>query len=1473
MDGREFVHMPSPLLSGLHLEGAQGGAGGVANRLASSTGHVTPLPTTKCLPVALNLQSSPGGFYITDQVGQSTLHSQTSMLRTSASQAKNFQLHDKDHACYIDKNSKDAVKDSKEWICRNEFLLASSKEDGKLKDELHVHSVVDLAMDAKMESEKKRGEQQRLSTIGEHISPFLSELLPNLGSSSGETKLKSPLQTSLLSKCKALGDPISIDLCIEQDRCAKDQSRHDEHMRPSSHTALESCKSVRTTPGNLQEFCSCSSSMPPQPSGKVIFSSTFPAQPVHPSMYTVFPSAKELGREHKVIAPTFVPSVKAYEEINRPIQIASQAQDLKSKDCSKAGEKAEVSQEPLPQELSHPSEAKRFETVREKGSVIRSNSSVKGTVASYNLNSSGLASPENRDFITCKETYPQPSERTQHPKEASKVFGIIESPQKQTNNSQIKLLEQKWKPFDIGNFAATQMAVLAAQHSQNSRTEEEAKKMYLDSSNLIRSTGSCRTNSETLHPSTRSDCSAMQNLIKYSGNFAKETAAWQSSSKKSPFGGLGNMKLDASQSNSSKQDLPHLGGKRDPERSDSARSIVRESMSVQGEVEGRHPPVGIAVAVARQKDNGGSKIGCVKGTVQVNEDGRDECVHHRDDHLLVGRLDREQEKLLWESKNLADFARMHPLGFSANGLNANLIVTGGPTFTTSGCWPVESTSYLPAYSWIPRGATQSIWLAGHPYGLAHPALHHGMSSTFTLGMAPPLPSAYHFSRDPQSGQIVVIPTEQISHFDILDRTPTYWPAMYSPTRSPLQHAHQLQLLSQQQILRQHELYMMKQQSTHAMELQRSAQLDAFELQRGLQLDALELQRGVQLDAVDFQRSAQNDSIELLRNTQFVGQIKMNEQQSEAETKATKQSPETSKRNLVSRLGQQQRKVISQSVADSYSKALCTLSSNSSSEHVLKAKCVHKLEEPTQEPYEYFPNSHPPSPPSVSSPPPSAVITSEADIPVDADKKELGGKKDDPSTFQELSSGNPCQSLPPSFRQYTCLIQPTAAKDFTLDDHLPTEISNHTHNLPKAKSTCSLISESFGLVIPLTAVEPKRGTMKTGEETQEGVCSQAIEYHSEEEAGEQETYYQSVLLQKSETDFNEERDHQILHRCRTECTSKISPDACKDLYSTHTDFRSAFIQSDSDHENLILTPQNTELTHTKGVTCVPNIVSNGECTKNAINVMEYEHDIPHSGMENLSYELFKAISMDLKSEDPLAGMNALVAAAEMPQASPMNTVIMTPDLSLDFDLLQGIALLSEIAEIELEKTKKEMENLQRGHVRASLESLLTAGTQMLMEILSCPVPDYLKAESIRLPRELNPDKKYSWMKKKTEQSVIQNMDSLEIDYRVRLAELQRKYKQKQRELSKLQRREDSEEKCDEKSRSLGRRGPGRPRKRKHRTKALSSPHEKEKSGSKTSKLSKCILISQDLETGECERKKQMNIFEEEEMGNVSGNMRN
>lgn len=75
------------------------------------------------------------------------------------------------------------------------------------------------------------------------------------------------------------------------------------------------------------------------------------------------------------------------------------------------------------------------------------------------------------------------------------------------------------------------------------------------------------------------------------------------------------------------------------------------------------------------------------------------------------------------------------------------------------------------------------------------------------------------------------------------------------------------------------------------------------------------------------------------------------------------------------------------------------------------------------------------------------------------------------------------------------------------------------------------------------------------------------------------------------------------------------------------------------------------------------------------------------------------------EDPLAGMNALAAAAELPQARPLPSpgpgtqalekLEAAQSLVLEQSFLHGITLLSEIAELELEKRSQEVGGEPRG----------------------------------------------------------------------------------------------------------------------------------------------------------------------------------
>ncbi|XP_023388531.1 trinucleotide repeat-containing gene 18 protein [Pteropus vampyrus] len=869
------------------------------------------------------------------------------------------------------------------------------------------------------------------------------------------------------------------------------------------------------------------------------------------------------------------------------------------------------------------------------------------------------------------------------------------------------------------------------------------------------------------------EASAMQSLIKYSGSFAREAVAVRPGGcgKKSPFGGLGTMKPEPAPSTGTPRAqarLPHPSGpapaagrqlKRDPERPDSTKAFGREGSAAQGEAEVRHPPVGIAVAVARQKDSGGSgrlgpgladqerslSLSNVKGHSRADEDCGDERARHREERLLGARLDRDQEKLLRESKELADLARLHPTSCAANGLNPNLMVTGGPALAGSGRWSADPAAHLATHPWLPRSGSTSMWLAGHPYSLGPPSLHQGMAPAFPPGLGGSLPSAYQFVRDPQSGQLVVIPSDHLPHFaELMERAavPPLWPALYPPGRSPLHHAQQLQLFSQQHFLRQQELLYLQQQAAQALELQRSAQL------------------------VQERLKAQEHRVEM--------EEKVGKRSLEAAGKA---SLAASGPGLLPRKPPS----LAAGPTGTYGKAMSPPPSpRASPVAALKAKVIQKLEDVSKPPptyaYPATPSSHPTSPPPAS-PPPTPGITRKEEAPENVvEKKDLELEKEAPSPFQALFSDipprYPFQALPPHYgRPYPFLLQPAAATDadgLAPDVPLPADGPERLALSPEDKP--------IRLGMPVAEVGPEEG------------LAQAAPSEPR------------PTLESADCDAPTGEGERLSLGARE--AAPVPGSAC-------------FLEEEGSDQFL------------------PGL------------------------------------------EDPLAGMNALAAAAELPQARPLPSpgagsqarekLEAAQSLVLEQSFLHGITLLSEIAELELERRSQEVGGVERLAVRPSLESLLAASSHMLKEVLDSPFVDPLK--NLRLPRELNPNKKYSWMQKKEERmyamkSSLENMDAVELDFRMRLAEVQRQYKEKQRELLKLQRRRESEDRREEPHRSLTRRGPGRPRKRTHALSALSPPRKRGKSRNSSGKLSgKPLLTSDAYELGAGMRKRHRGSEEE------------
>lgn len=504
---------------------------------------------------------------------------------------------------------------SREGVRDRHYRGERDKDRERSREEQRPHSVVDLTQDARGEEERRarssdrEAERERDRDAERDIWSFHLR--------HHQQKLYS--QPSTAERRHSPPRPTSRFLGPETDRGGPDELHHSQNSNTMSDRQRTS-RSGSVSAGTVH----ISYALPPAPQPSAV---SLP----HPS------TPRELIREQRVSAPTYVPSVEVYDERTGPIQIASQARDNKSRDRERERNREREGYR-LPERslMEHPRLSSDSGNQREEGSIICSNGSIsnRGQDSSYSSSQSRF-SPETRDI----------------PKHSLRL-GIERAG-----------AESKWNPISpLANYATSHMAALAAQHghtlsspqNQQSHTpmahsphstqwssnsshsthshspqthtsphghaeEEGSQRRFLDSSTLYRPSGSLGSSGGERVRGGSSDpkeVSAMQSLIKYSGNFTAEGSASSrhTADNRGAFGGLGNIRSEAVKEKEREKERdrdrekvasgslripPPL--KRDPERPDSARSFTRE-----GEGEVRHPPVGIAVAVARQRDSGSS---------------------------------------------------------------------------------------------------------------------------------------------------------------------------------------------------------------------------------------------------------------------------------------------------------------------------------------------------------------------------------------------------------------------------------------------------------------------------------------------------------------------------------------------------------------------------------------------------------------------------------------------------------------------------------------------------------------------------------------------------------------------------------------------------------------------------------------------------------------------------------------------------
>ncbi|XP_074519328.1 BAH and coiled-coil domain-containing protein 1 isoform X2 [Halichoeres trimaculatus] len=329
---------------------------------------------------------------------------------------------------------------------------------------------------------------------------------------------------------------------------------------------------------------------------------------------------------------------------------------------------------------------------------------------------------------------------------------------------------------------------------------------------------------------TEDEGSAMKNLMNYSSQQPLLLP------QRGPFGGLGCLKQGGersekgdrggAKSNTSPQDPPkqslppRRGSTNEGERGDRGGKEVGEA----GEGEVRQPPVGIAVAVARpphrSPDNTpghgrqGRVLPSMKGVSRpMYPLGREAEERKRmtEEQISLHHLDRDREMLIRENKDRVEFARIHPSSSCHGDLTSHLLVPGGAS--QLGADP--SVHAHPAHHhWMQRTGSPSLWM-GHSYGLSHV----GMTPGFPPGLPSPLqPVLGSLTQDPNS-PLVVLPTEAGPHhpLDVLEQS-GLWPPVYGG-RGPPSHLQHHPVYSRSSFLRQQELYTLQHQ--HQQQQQRA----------------------------------------------------------------------------------------------------------------------------------------------------------------------------------------------------------------------------------------------------------------------------------------------------------------------------------------------------------------------------------------------------------------------------------------------------------------------------------------------------------------------------------------------------------------------------------------------------------------------------------------------------------------------------
>ncbi|XP_056609920.1 BAH and coiled-coil domain-containing protein 1 isoform X2 [Triplophysa dalaica] len=879
--------------------------------------------------------------------------------------------------------------------------------------------------------------------------------------------------------------------------------------------------------------------------------------------------------------------------------------------------------------------------------------------------------------------------------------------------------------------------------------------------------------------------SAMKNLLKYSN---QQTLM----SQKSPFGGLGSLKTGPNGTSCSiqggKQTLPSRKGQsHENDRADCGGRgrEVGESSHIEGEV--RQPPVGIAVAVARQRDPpcqaSGSHPNSQQGRAHSTMKGTPRSMYPADstaderkrasvEHMGHRCPDRDRDTYIRDNKERVEFAHIHPSNSCHGDLSSHIMVPGGTSMQPSQLGDTTAHPHSAHHHWIPRTGSPSLWMTGHSYSLGHTALHQNLPPGFSAAMPAQLQPVLPLTQDP-SAQLVVLPSEPATHppthLDVMEQS-SLWPPVYR-ARGAHSHMQHPAVYPRSQFLQQQELFALQQHQQ--MQHQQQSHQPPIASHRA-------------------------NNVELQHRTGH-SQVQKKPEEHSMELEDILSDPRTPK------------------------SARCYgYSSSNRSSSPPRGSTAHLspcCQSPCIRPYPKSTPSTPCSAPSpvAATPRSPAISPSPSLLPTvtESQGKRIEGQppQDYPQSMEpELPPGYTYLEIGMGYRngatsQDVQLAEPADLEAVQIEpvEHAPRALSG--------------LGEGLECHAVVTLQEPQDSTVEKDTSLNENGPEFA-------HGGDVKGLMVMGCSEPLEAKQNEEQAE--LHICTTVEASICEVEEGLILSSEEkiqpNDFTVTF-EEDVDKDVPTKVRKNTETLEDQGAPLVEkHCVS--DCTPNQLPDTNNRSDIAITGDEKQQNSCVKVASPaelpETCSQSLVSSywsLELLIAAAfcgDCPPTSPPSSFSYHKCNAPLNSSCHGMELLSELADLELQQYKQSCGKTQGEEEWIfDLHSLATLATARALELSSVENSTADVEKQYPARRTLNLRRKCSWTPRHEPvcpvKGAMDSMDGQELAMRMRLAELQQQYKEKQKELAKLQRKHDHQK--EENPRSPARRGPGRPRKRK------------------------------------------------------------